>query len=53
MSLGEGAITLQGEGAMIAADIFYALSGCCIIPLLARRAEISRKANNFLSPSLR
>ncbi len=25
-----GAVTLQGEGAMIAADLFYALSGCCI-----------------------
>ncbi len=25
-----GAVTLAGEGAMIAADLFYALSGCCI-----------------------
>lgn len=25
-----GSVTLAGEGAMIAADIFYALSGCCI-----------------------
>ncbi len=25
-----GALTLAGEGAMIAADVFYALSGCCI-----------------------
>ena len=25
-----GAITLQGEGAMLAADLFYAMSGCCI-----------------------
>lgn len=25
-----GAVTLAGEGAMLAADVFFALSGCCI-----------------------
>ncbi|MBO6137404.1 MAG: DMT family transporter [Lachnospiraceae bacterium] len=30
LSFSQGEITLAGEGAMIAADFFYALSGCCI-----------------------
>ncbi len=30
LSFSQGEITLAGEGAMIAADVFYALSGCCI-----------------------